>query len=137
MPENVTTIGNESVGLRIYVYAAEGGVKVCQGMWHLIDDEVLIDSEKMARSLVKAVEKRMNASDWTDDNLVEVIRHKKTNMNTYVRTRSAAGDFKSGVLIEQDMFSMVEMAILVDSVDRLKKLIQAIRKRSAEMGWVV
>jgi hypothetical protein len=137
MLENVTTIGNESVGLRIYVYAAEEGVKVCQGMWHLIDDEVLIDSEKMARALIKAVEKRMNDAVWADDGDIEVIKHKKTNMDISVHTRSAAGDFKSGILIEQDMFSMVEMAILVDSPDRVKRLIRAIRKRSTEMGWVV
>ena len=137
MPENVTTIGNESADLRIYVYAAGDGVKVCQGMWNLIDDEVLIDSEKMARGLVNAVEKRMSDPVWTDDNVIEVIRHKKTNMNISVHTRSAAGDFKSGILIEQNLFLVCEMAILVDSADRVKKLISAIRKRSAEKGWVV
>lgn len=65
------------------------------------------------------------------------IGHEQADLRIYVSTREKLGDFKNGVLIEQGIHNIIDDVVLVDSEDRAKKLIAAIKRRGAELGWKV
>ncbi len=137
MPQGVTTIGNGKADLRLYVYAGDAVINICQGYWWLIDDVIPLDSEETARGLVKAIRNRIADEIWADPCDDEMIKSKNPKMSLYVSTRQAAGEYPSGVLIEQYMSVVCDSAILVDTKDRAGKLINAIIKRGKELGWEV
>lgn len=70
MVEGVTTIGHEQSDLRIYVHTRDDhgvyreGILICQGLYRMIDDTVLVDSEERARKLVAAIKRRGKELGW-------------------------------------------------------------------------
>lgn len=68
---------------------------------------------------------------------VTTIGHNQSDMRIYVSTRYGDGSYSEGVLIEQGIHCMIDDVILVDSEERAKKLIAAIKRRGAELGWEI
>lgn len=65
------------------------------------------------------------------------IGHEQAELRIYVSTREKVCGFGQGILIEQGIHLMIDDVVLVDSEDRAKKLIAAIKRRGAELGWVL
>jgi hypothetical protein len=65
------------------------------------------------------------------------IGHAQADLRIYVSTREKLGHFGQGILIEQGLHLMIDDVVLVDSEERAQKLIAAIKRRGAELGWTV
>lgn len=63
------------------------------------------------------------------------IGHPQPDMRIYVSTRSGEGSFGEGILIEQGLHAIIDDVVLVDSEERAKNLIAAIKRRGGELGW--
>jgi hypothetical protein len=70
---------------------------------------------------------------------VTTIGHDQSELRIYVSTRGFdQGDsYKDGILIEQGIHCFIDDVILVDSEDRAKQLINAIKRRGADLGWEI
>jgi len=68
---------------------------------------------------------------------VTTIGHNRSELRIYVSNRgSGDGDsYSDGILIEQGIHCLIDDVILVDSEDRARKLINAIKRRGADLGW--
>ena len=64
-------------------------------------------------------------------NGVTTIGHKESALRIYVSTRDDTGHYGQGILIGQGD------VVLVDSEDRARKLVAAIKRRGKEIGWKV
>ncbi len=62
---------------------------------------------------------------------VTTIGHKESALRIYVSTRDDTGHYGQGILIGQGD------VVLVDSEERARKLIAAIKRRGKELGWDV
>ena len=65
------------------------------------------------------------------------IGHDQADLRIYVSTREKSGNFEQGILIEQGLHLIIDDVVLVDSEERAQKLIAAIKRRGAELGWTV
>jgi hypothetical protein len=65
-------------------------------------------------------------------NLVTTIGYKESELRIYVSVRDEGNEiYGRGILIAQGD------TVLVDSEDRARKLVAAIKRRAAELGWYV
>lgn len=65
-------------------------------------------------------------------NVVTKIGHKESELLIYVSVRDEGNEiYGRGILIDQGD------TVLVDSEDRARKLVAAIKRRAAELGWYV
>lgn len=68
---------------------------------------------------------------------VTTIGHEQSDMRIYVSTRDDHGVYREGILIEQGIYRIIDDVVLVDSEERARKLIAAIKRRGKELGWDV
>lgn len=67
--------------------------------------------------------------------VIENDDHKDLHMR--VSTRPQDGPWPMSVMIEQGQDGWMEDCVLIDSEQRCKHFIEAVRKAAAELGWEV